>query len=153
MRNASELSAPYRAKDGPMTRRTGGTARSIRVIAGAAAAVAALALLFAARPPGAAIRSDLAASADALQALPANASPASVTATLRSALAGRAVQVDPAGFPTVVAITLRDLDWQSCIAAERSARRLEGRVVVELEGYGSAQDCRDRNDMTWRFMP
>ena len=153
MGNTSELSAPYLAKSRPMTRRTGGTARSVRIIAGAVAAVAALAMLFAARPPEAAIRSDLAASADALRAIPANASPASVTAILRSALPGRSVQIDPAGFPTVVAVTMRNLDWQSCIAAERKARRLEGRVVIELEGYQSAEDCRDSNDMTWRLMP
>ena len=127
--------------------------RSLRTIAGAVAAVAALAFLFGARTPGAAIHSDLASGAAALRTLPASASPAYVTAAVRAALPGRAIRVDPAGFPAVVAVTFRDLDWQSCIAAERSVRRLEGPVVVELEGYPSPEDCRDSNDMTWHLMP
>src|SRR6185312_2242497 len=99
MRNTSELAAPYLANGRSTTRRTGRAPRAVRIIAGAAAAVAALAMLFAARPPGAAIRSDLSASAEALGAIPANASPASVKATLRAALPGRSMRVDPAGFP------------------------------------------------------
>lgn len=153
MRTLSDLSAPFPARGRPVRRRNDPAPRSVRTIAGAAAAVAALAFLFAARPPGAAIHSDLASGAAALRTLSASASPASVTAALRSALPGRAMRVDPAGFPSVVAVTLQNLDWPSCIAAERSVRRLEGQVVVELEGYASPDDCRSSNDMTWRLMP
>jgi hypothetical protein len=151
--NTSDLSARYIANGRPVTRPARFVPRWVRMIAGAIASVAALGLLFAAQPPAAAIRSDLMESAEALRAIPANASPASVSATLHSALPGRSVQFDTAGFPTVVAVTMLNLDWQSCIAAERSARRLEGRVVVELDGYPSAEDCHDSNDMTWRLMP
>jgi hypothetical protein len=151
MRTTSPLPAPFLALSRPAPRWI--APRSTRIIAGAAAAVVALAFLFAARPPGDAIRGDLASAAAALGTTPASASPARVAAVLRAALPGRALRVDPAGFPTVVAITLQGLDWQTCVAAERSARRLEGRVVVELDGYPSPEDCRDANDMTWRLMP
>jgi len=119
----------------------------------AAAIIVALSVLFAARPPGMAIRGDLAAGASALRELPSNASTTRVTATLRSAMRGRAVRVDPSGFPRSVSVTLKDLDLRSCVAAETSARRLEGKVVVELQAYGSADACRESNNMTWRFMP
>jgi hypothetical protein len=35
----------------------------------------------------------------------------------------------------------------------RQARRIDGLVVVNLEGYRSVADCRERNDMTWWLMP
>jgi hypothetical protein len=127
--------------------------RWVRVIVIAAAVVVALGVLFAARPPGMAIRGDLAAGASALRELPSNASTTRVTATLRSAMHGRSVRVDPSGFPRSVSVTLKDLDWRSCVAAETSARRLEGQVVVELQAFGSPDACRESNNMTWRFMP
>jgi hypothetical protein len=127
--------------------------RWLRIVVIAAATVVALGVLFAARSPGMAIRGDLAAGASALRELPSNASATRVTATLRSAMHGRVVRVDPSGFPKSVAVTLQDLDSRSCVAAETSARRLEGQVVVELQAYGSTDACRESNNMTWRFMP
>jgi len=126
---------------------------AVKIIAGAVAIVVATGMLFSARPPGAAIRGDLASGAAAVQALPANASPTRVTNDVREAMRGRTVQVDPSNFPTAVAVTIQDLDWRSCVAAEQAARRIEGKVVVQLQGYAAAADCRDSNDMTWRFMP
>jgi hypothetical protein len=126
---------------------------AVKIIAAAAAIVVSLGMLFSARPPGAAIRGDLASGAAVVQALPANASPGRVANDVREAMRGRIVRVDPSNFPTAVAVTLTDLDWRSCIAARQAARRIEGRVVVQLQAYGSAEDCRASNDMTWRFMP
>jgi hypothetical protein len=122
-------------------------------LAGAAAIIAGCAVLFASQPPGAALRGDLAAAAGAVGALPATASARDVTAALAGPLRGRVISVDAAEFPTVVAVTFRDLDRQNCVAAREEARRLEGTVVVELQGYRTPADCRAHNDMTWRIMP
>jgi hypothetical protein len=153
MQIQSPVSAPFPAPSLPAPRRLGRAWHPLRIIGPPAAVFVALAFLFAARSPGDAIHNDLVSGAAALRAIPASASPESVTAALRAALPGRALRIDAAGFPAAVAVTFQDLDWQSCAAAERSARRLEGRVVVELEGFASPADCGDRNDMTWRLMP
>jgi hypothetical protein len=153
MRSPSPVSATFPAQSPPAPRRRGGVRHRLRTIGGAAVIFAGLAFLFAAPPPGDAILSDLASGAAALRAIPASAAPERVTAALRAALPGRALRIDAAGFPAVVGVTFQALDWQSCTAAERSARRLEGQVVVELVGYASPADCRGSNDMSWRFMP
>jgi hypothetical protein len=127
--------------------------RGARIIAGALAAVAALALLFGARSPGGEIRGDLIAAGDALRTLPATASPDTVTAELQRAFAGRGASIDASGFPAIVRVTLPQVERQGCVAAAQSARRIEGRVVIELEGYGSADACGPVNAMTWRLMP
>lgn len=123
------------------------------ILAGAAAVMAALAFLFGAESPGTAIRSDLSAAAGALDGLPQTASANAVRDTMREAFPGRAISVDATGYPALVAVTLHRIDRRDCEAAAQSARRLEGKVVVELDGYGAAADCVASNDMTWRFMP
>ena len=153
MHPLSDLSAASSARGRFAQCWNGSAPRSLLTVAGAAAVVAALAFLFGAGAPGAAIHSDLASGAAALRTLPASASPARVTAALRAALPGRGIRVDSAGFPAVVAVTFPDMDRPSCVAAERSSRRLEGQVVIDLEGYASPEDCRASNDMTWRLMP
>ena len=60
--------------------------------------------------------------------------------------------VDPTGFPTYVTVTLHDLDPDVCRDAYRMADRIEGKVVIEIEGSGD-MDCHDRTDITWRIMP
>lgn len=147
----SDVSASLAASRRPQS--SARVPRAVRVIAGALAAVAALAFLFGTRSPGGAIRGDLVAAGAALRALPATTPADKVTAELQRVFAGRAVAIDATGFPAVVRVTLPHVDWQSCVAAERSARRLEGRVVIELEGYGSANSCGPVNAMTWRLMP
>ena len=52
-----------------------------------------------------------------------------------------------------VSVTLQHLDKIACLDAGIVARRMEGLVVVELEGYRSAEDCGDDNDMTWWILP
>ena len=52
-----------------------------------------------------------------------------------------------------VTVTLHKVDQSTCIDAATAARRIEGLVVVELENYRSAADCRASNEMTWWIMP
>jgi hypothetical protein len=61
--------------------------------------------------------------------------------------------IDASRFPAEVAITLHDVDGVACLEAEDEARRIEGPVVVQLEGFQSADACRQHNVMTWRLMP
>jgi len=128
-------------------------ATRIRTLAAAVAITAGCAVLFASQSPDAALRGDLAAAAGVVGALPTTASAEDVDAALAGPLRGRVFTVDAAGFPSLVAITFHGLDRQSCAVARAKARRLEGKVVVELEGYGAPADCGVRNDMTWRLMP
>jgi hypothetical protein len=127
--------------------------RRLRVLACAACVVGACAVLFASQSPGAAIRGDLAAAAVTVHGLPASTPADAVERALQSTLGGRLATIDARGFPAVVAVTLRALDRRACVAAEGSARRLEGAVVVELESYRQPADCGKSNDMTWRIMP
>lgn len=151
MRTSSTL-ALFRRQETPIGRRIF-SARRLRVLAGAGVVVAALALLFASQPPGAAIRDDLAAAAAVAAMLPMKTEPEAVVQALHASFRGRTVTVDAEAFPAVIYVTIRALDKKSCAAALGSARRLEGLVVIELEHYRSTANCRDSNDMTWRIMP
>jgi hypothetical protein len=143
----------------PLARAGGGPAKSgrlgrpLRAFAAAAAALAALSFLFASEPPGQAVRGDLAAAAARLGAMPETASPARVASDLVRDFSGEDATVDPAQFPAAVTVTLHGLDRNSCKAALRSAQRIEGRVVVELENRDANAQCGERNDLTWRLMP
>lgn len=53
----------------------------------------------------------------------------------------------------VVSVTLHHLDGSTCRDAVDKVRRIEGPVVIALERYRVADECRDDNDMTWRIMP
>jgi hypothetical protein len=124
-----------------------------RTLMAAALALGAVAFLFANEPHGGAIRGDLAAAASRLKDVPQNASDARVDAVLRDEFVGEDATIDPSDFPTAVAVTLHGLDRASCLDALRTARRIEGGVVVQLQGYGSGAECGDNNEMTWRLMP
>ena len=52
-----------------------------------------------------------------------------------------------------VSVTLHHLDKTTCAEASIAARRMEGLVVIEIEGYRSAKDCGDDNAMTWSILP
>jgi hypothetical protein len=127
--------------------------RRTRVLAGAVLVVASLALLFAGEAPGDEIRDDLTSAASVAGTLPFRTEPAAVAQALQPSFFGRTVTVDAEAFPAVIYVTVRALEKDSCAAAFASARRIEGRTVIELERFRSAADCRDSNDMTWRIMP
>lgn len=126
-----------------------------RVLArfGGGVAVAVLASLGAMPSPGPGVRSELAAAAAAAGRLPVSATHDGIRQELLIPFSDHVATVDPAGFPVSVVVTLHGLDRTTCLDAIATARRLEGEVVVELLDYAAPADCRDDNDMTWRFMP
>jgi hypothetical protein len=111
------------------------------------------AFLFGGQPAGEGIRGDLVESAALVGSLPATASGEAVREALKTAFVGRSISIDTAKFPTSVSVTVHRMTREGCDAAVKSARRLEGDVVVELAGYRSPGDCAASNDMTWRIMP
>jgi hypothetical protein len=102
------------------------------------------------RSPGRVIRGELKSAAVDLQesrAKPDNAE----RRRLRRHFPHHAATVDARAWPQV-AVTLHWLPRDACRAAAGAARRIEGLVVIELQHYRSADECRASNDMTWRFM-
>jgi len=118
-----------------------------------ALAIGAQQLVLAMQSPGQAIRSNLRDAAAEARTLPMTASPAEVQQAIEPYFAGRTATVDARGFPTQVSVIQHGLDRSSCMDAAALTRRLEGRVVVELIGYRTAEQCAENNDMTWRIMP
>jgi len=151
MHTSSTLGLFQRQETRP--RRPVWSAWRLPVLAGAAAVVAALALLFASQPPGMALRNALVAGGAEAAILPATTKPQAVVEALRPSFRGRTVSIDAEAFPAVVYVTVRALDKETCGAVVELARRIEGLVVIDLDHYSSAADCRDSNDMTWRLMP
>jgi hypothetical protein len=127
--------------------------RRLRTLVRATAAVGVFTMLAMPERPESVIGGDLAAGASALGGLPADATRDAVRRTLESSFPGHAVSVDPGRFPAAVDVTLRGIDRPTCVSAEASARRIEGKVVIELQGFPSPAACRAANDMTWRFQP
>ena len=103
--------------------------------------------------PGQAIRSELAAAAVDMASAPANLPSDDLKRSVKRHFIGQEVTIDPAGFPTRVAVTLHGLDHSACIDAASVARRIEGLAVIELQGYWSAADCGEHNDMRWQILP
>ena len=103
--------------------------------------------------PAQSIRSALTAAGDEAAALPWNRSPEQVQRAIGRHFAGHEFRVQPAGFPADVAVVLTDVDRGTCLEARQLARRIEGDVVITLDGYGSANDCRTSNAMTWHLLP
>jgi hypothetical protein len=109
-------------------------------------------VLKASRSPGDAIRSELVAAAAELASPPGPYPTEAAARAIR-----RHFRTHPASLQTdfwpQASVTLHHLDNAACVDAGIVARRIEGLVVVELEGYRSAKDCGDDNDMTWRILP
>ena len=109
-------------------------------------------VLKASRSPGDAIRSELVAAAAELTSPMGPYPTKAATRAIR-----RHFRAHPAALHTEfwpqVSVTLQHLDRTTCVDARIVARRMEGLVVVELEGYRSAKDCGDGNDMTWWILP
>lgn len=103
--------------------------------------------------PAQSIRSALTAAADEAAALPWSRSAEQVQLAIGRHFAGRDVRVETARFPAEVAVVLADLDRETCVGARQLAHRIEGDVVIALDGYDAAADCQARNTMTWRILP
>jgi hypothetical protein len=101
--------------------------------------------------PGRVIRGELTSAAADLQQSQGEPNAAALRRLSRN-FHYRTATIDARHWPQV-RVTLHGLPRDACIAAAREAGRIEGLVVVELERYGSGQQCAASNDMTWRFMP
>jgi len=110
-------------------------------------------VLLAMQSPGQVIRGDLKGAAEEARTLPINASQGEVRTAILSYFPGFAATAETAQFPAQVQVTLHGIDHRACLDAMILARRFEGRVVVELAGYRTPDQCGERNDMTWRIMP
>ena len=132
---------------------TGSSARATGAFGLMAAAFLGGGLWHAFQSPGETLRSELAAAAADMTSVPANLPPDQLRRAVQGHFPGRAVTVDPAGFPARVAVTIHGLDRGACVDAAVVARRIEGLAVIELEGYGSPEECRGRNDMRWQILP
>lgn len=105
----------------------------------------------ASRSPGQAIRSELVAAAELTS--PAGPYPTEAsTRAIRRHFREHSVVLQVGLWP-IVSVTLQHLDKVTCVDASTVARRIEGLVVVELEGYRSPEDCGADNAMTWRLLP
>jgi hypothetical protein len=102
--------------------------------------------------PGQTIRDELAAAAADVTTAPANLPVEDLKRSVKRHFVGEDVTIDPAGFPARVAVTLHGLDRSACVDAARVAGRIEGLAVVELQGYRSARECGERNDMRWQIL-
>lgn len=130
------------------------TPRRVKLLAGGALLlVAGYQLSLAIESPAQSIRGELKAAAEDAAALPWTRSAEEVQLTVGRHFEGRAFRVEPARFPAEVAVVLADLDQETCLEARRVARRIEGDVVIALDGFRSATDCEARNTMTWRILP
>lgn len=108
-------------------------------------------LLLALQSPGQAIRTALAGAAAEVQSPRVQPTEAVRRAILQH-FRNYAVTLDARAWPQI-AVTLHGLDAETCRDAQAAARRSEGLVVIQLQAYRDAADCRGRNDMTWRIMP
>ena len=103
--------------------------------------------------PGDAIRGEFeGAAAEMRSQVVLGASPA-VLAAMRRHFAGQDVTITTLRASSIITVTLHGLDREACVEAASKARRIDGPVVVMLQGYGAPEDCSSRNKMTWWIMP
>jgi hypothetical protein len=111
------------------------------------------AVYWAFEPPGVALRYELQGAASELDhelvPLPSTALGHEIRRHFREA----DVAVDTARYWPNVAVTLSGVSRVECAAAVSQDRRMDGAVVIALQGYRSAEECGRRNDMTWWLMP
>jgi hypothetical protein len=110
-------------------------------------------LFLALQSPAHQIKRQLIAAAEETGRLPWTRSQDQVRGDLARHFGADAVTVDSTSFPAAVSVAFTGLDKNICVEANELARRIEGSVVVALEGYRSAADCRESNTMVWRIMP
>jgi hypothetical protein len=99
------------------------------------------------------IKHELVAAAEQTGALPWKRSVSQVEQAVGGYFQSHAATIDATKFPTQVAVALDGIDRNTCLEARTLTRRIEGSVVVALDGYRSDAECGDRNRMTWRIMP
>lgn len=145
-----EIDAPIRALSHLVQR----VPRGLWALVVAAAALAAVyEMSVALRPPGQAIRYELASAAAELHAqLFAQPTP-EMAAAMREHFGDRDVDIDMTSQWPNVAATMHHVAWDVCVDAVRAASRVEGPVVIDLEGYRSPKDCHATNDMKWWIRP
>jgi hypothetical protein len=102
--------------------------------------------------PGRVIRDALIQAGSAIAALPWSTPSESVRQRVLRHFPSYRATVDAAGFPAYVTVTQNDLDYAACRDAYRLAERIEGYVVIAIEGPGETV-CRDHAVITWRIMP
>lgn len=124
-----------------------------RFTACALAVITAWTLTSVARSPGDILKTDLQAAGAMIRALGWNQPLDHVQKTVAALFPGHSIDVDASRFPARVVVTLRALDRNTCVNISDGARRIEGRVVIELRGFASPNDCGERNDMVWLILP
>jgi hypothetical protein len=127
--------------------------RARRMTACALALATALAAMSTVRSSGDGLKADLEAAGTAIRELGVGEPPDHVQTSVAALFPGNNVDVDATQFPGRVVVTLRALDRVTCQAASAEARRIEGRVVIELRGFASPGDCGEHNDMAWLILP
>ncbi|HWI29732.1 MAG TPA: hypothetical protein VN668_22340 [Stellaceae bacterium] len=104
-------------------------------------------------PPGQVLRHELEGAAGELDAQFVPRSTPQLAETIRRHFREAVVAIDvDRDWPNVV-VSLGGLSQTACLAALSQARRIDGPVVIRLEGYRSVADCRARNQMSWLLMP
>jgi hypothetical protein len=99
------------------------------------------------------LRADLQAAGAAIRDLGLSQPLDHVQKTVAALFPGNTIDVDASQFPGRVVVTLRALDRNTCQTASTAARRMQGKVVIELRGFASPGDCGERNDMAWLILP
>jgi hypothetical protein len=97
--------------------------------------------------PGHVIRSELASAAADLRELPWGISTQRINIGLARNFRGQRLSIDASAFPVSVTVTLGALGRETCLDARRFARRIEGPVVVVLDGYANTAACGEANDV------
>jgi hypothetical protein len=108
-------------------------------------------------PPADAIRRELKAAAAEIAAemrsqLVLGPRPAALAA-MRGHFSGQDVSIATSPASSIIAVTLHGVDREACVEAAAKVRRIDGSVVVMLQGYSALEDCGSWNEMTWWIMP
>lgn len=128
--------------------------RGLRLLAAAGMLVAAgYQMWVALQTPAQSIRYALTAAGEDAAGMPWTRNGEEIRLALARHFAGRNARVESSRFPAEVAVVLDGLDRATCLEARTLTRRIEGNVVIALDGYGSATDCGERNAMTWHILP
>jgi hypothetical protein len=104
-------------------------------------------------PPGAALRHELTAAAAVLQVPVTLQSTPALAQAVGRPFRTRDATIDTHRLWPIVAVTVHGLSREACLDALHDTRRINGNVVIALQGYGSSTDCAVENDMTWWLMP